>query len=462
MKALLILAALALAASANPFAKFSQKELESNVWVVLAAGSDGWYNYRHQADVCHYYQVMRKQGIPEEHIIVMMKDDIANNPSNKKKGQIFNEPGGPDVYAGVPKDYTGKLVSGNNFLAVLRGEAPAGGSGKRLQSTSKDHVFVFFDDHGTNGGLCFPEGCTIKKDNLQATLETMSQKGMFGDLVFYVEACFAGSVFYKMQIPPNVYVVTASPVGESSFAYNYDSSIGTYLADIFSFIAVHDIETAPISKSLQDEFHTIQTDIQNYSQPCQYGDLNIPTAFTIGSFFQSSSIQTGSGRRVLPKDAVPSWDVPLEIARRQYEQNPTEENRIALRREVDARDRIDAISQAINKALVTERHLGVPPCTTCDRSCTCYQYCISSQSAKYCEFECCNERSCYEDPPKDALLAEKKQSCIDQLTSYFLIKCGNDHPYLRSVEPMIRHACKSPKANVPAALDVIEKQCAAF
>ena len=27
------------------------------VWAVLVAGSRGWDNYRHQADVCHAYQV---------------------------------------------------------------------------------------------------------------------------------------------------------------------------------------------------------------------------------------------------------------------------------------------------------------------------------------------------------------------------------------------------------------------
>ena len=42
------------------------------LWVVLAAGSDGWYNYRHQADVCHAYQVLREHGVPEENIIVFM------------------------------------------------------------------------------------------------------------------------------------------------------------------------------------------------------------------------------------------------------------------------------------------------------------------------------------------------------------------------------------------------------
>ena len=32
----------------------------------------------------------------------MMADDIAENPNNRHPGQIFNRPGGPDVYDGVP------------------------------------------------------------------------------------------------------------------------------------------------------------------------------------------------------------------------------------------------------------------------------------------------------------------------------------------------------------------------
>lgn len=32
-----------------------------------------------QADICHAYQVIRENGIPEENIITMMVDDIAYN-----------------------------------------------------------------------------------------------------------------------------------------------------------------------------------------------------------------------------------------------------------------------------------------------------------------------------------------------------------------------------------------------
>ncbi len=48
-------------------------------WAVLVAGSNGWYNYRHQADVCHAYQILHKNSIPDSNIIVMMYDDLANN-----------------------------------------------------------------------------------------------------------------------------------------------------------------------------------------------------------------------------------------------------------------------------------------------------------------------------------------------------------------------------------------------
>ncbi|TTC29635.1 Otopetrin-3 [Bagarius yarrelli] len=65
-------------------------EMEGNVskpatthgrkWVLLAAGSRGWENYADQANVCHIYQLMHRNGIPDEQIVVMMYDDIANNP----------------------------------------------------------------------------------------------------------------------------------------------------------------------------------------------------------------------------------------------------------------------------------------------------------------------------------------------------------------------------------------------
>jgi Peptidase C13 family len=49
------------------------------------------------------YQVLAAGGVPDDHIVVMVYDDIASSIENPHKGQIFNRPGGPDVYKGMPK-----------------------------------------------------------------------------------------------------------------------------------------------------------------------------------------------------------------------------------------------------------------------------------------------------------------------------------------------------------------------
>ncbi|TVU20153.1 hypothetical protein EJB05_36349, partial [Eragrostis curvula] len=86
---------------------------------------------------------MKKGGLKDENIIVFMYDDIANNTENPWPGVIINHPNGTDVYAGVPKDYTGNNVNVHNFLAVLLGDNSnlTGGSGKVvINSGPDDHI----------------------------------------------------------------------------------------------------------------------------------------------------------------------------------------------------------------------------------------------------------------------------------------------------------------------------------
>ena len=41
------------------------------------------------------YQVLKRGGVPDDRIVVMMYDDIVNDPGNPYPGQLFNKPGGP-------------------------------------------------------------------------------------------------------------------------------------------------------------------------------------------------------------------------------------------------------------------------------------------------------------------------------------------------------------------------------
>ena len=174
-------------------------------YAVLIAGSNGWSNYRHQADIAHAYTILTEGGISKENIITMMYDDVAHAWRNKFKGQLFNRPDADDgtapkdVYAAVKDhiDYKKHEVTPKNFVKVLTGDTSA--NGRVLKSGPEDEVFIYFADHGGVGILGFPTrlgifGQTLHADELHDALKTMKVKNMFKKLTFYVEACESGTV----------------------------------------------------------------------------------------------------------------------------------------------------------------------------------------------------------------------------------------------------------------------------
>ncbi|XP_074852701.1 legumain [Carettochelys insculpta] len=287
-------------------------------WVVIVAGSNGWYNYRHQADVCHAYQIVHRNGIPDEQIIVMMYDDIAHSEENPTKGIIINRPNGTDVYKGVPKDYVQEDVTPENFLAVLRGDAEAvkgKGSGKVLKSGPKDHVFVYFTDHGAPGLLAFPNDDLHVKD-LTKTIYYMYHNKKYQKLVFYIEACESGSMMNHLAEDINVYATTAANPKESSYACYYDDKRQTYLGDWYSVNWMEDSDVEDLKReTLHKQFQIVKKHT-NTSHVMQYGNKSIST-MKVGQF-------QGTGKRsspislppVMHYDLTPSPDVPLEIMKR--------------------------------------------------------------------------------------------------------------------------------------------------
>ncbi|EER06639.1 conserved hypothetical protein [Perkinsus marinus ATCC 50983] len=126
-------------------------DIPANHWAVLIAGSNTYKNYRHQADLCHAYQILRGNGVPKEHIITLSYNDAVNHRYNPFKGQLFNKPTGTrpgvDVYEGCEIDYSGEAVTVKNVQGVLTGDKSLA-SGKVLESTENDYVFIFFVGHG--------------------------------------------------------------------------------------------------------------------------------------------------------------------------------------------------------------------------------------------------------------------------------------------------------------------------
>eukprot|EP01134_Creolimax_fragrantissima_P003204 CFRG3204T1 len=262
-------------------------------WAVLVAGSEGYFNYRHQADVCHAYQILRSNGYPAERIILMMKDDIANNIRNPFPGTLINQPGGDDVYKGCIADYTGSDVTPENFFKVLTGEATGAGNGKTLKSGPNDHVFINFVDHGGVGLIAFPRGKIVTSRQLYNTLEKMKDKKMYKKMVFYMEACEAGSMFDNL-LPEdwNIFATTASTGHQSSYATYWDMQRRTFLGDLYSVSWLEDsdkhffIDHMKTPETLETQYKHVYARTCKSSQPQQYGDVEYANRIPIEEYQQ--------------------------------------------------------------------------------------------------------------------------------------------------------------------------------
>ena len=172
----------------------------SNHWAVLVAGSKGFVNYRHQADVCHAYHTLRDQGIEDDHIIVMAYDDVAMDDENPFPGTLYNKQNGPDVYEGCNIDFIGKDVNKQNFEAIMKGDVSSlnitneASTRRVLKSDKTSKVFLYFSDHGAPGHLMFPDH-VIYADELNETIQFMHENKMYEELVIFLEACESGSIF---------------------------------------------------------------------------------------------------------------------------------------------------------------------------------------------------------------------------------------------------------------------------
>nr|CAD7462459.1 unnamed protein product [Timema tahoe] len=309
------------------------------IWALLVAGSNDYSNYRHQADVCHAYQLLHSNGIPDENIIVMMYDDIAYSNENPTPGVIVNYPNGTNVYQGVPKDYTGKAVTPEVFLNVLKGNADAVkniGTGRVLESGPNDHLFINFVDHGAPGLLAFPDS-ELYADTLEQTLREVARNKRFAKMVLYVEACESGSMFDDILTDTlNIFVTTAADPLESSYACYFDEYRQTYLGDLFSVSWMEDSEKENLLReSLHHQYEAVRHRV-NTSHVEEYGNLDIG-ALHISDFlgFHMNGLPNAAMPAV-PKvqGSVNNRNVQVALLQKKLEASTTPKDRYAIKFEI--------------------------------------------------------------------------------------------------------------------------------
>ncbi len=222
-------------------------------YAVLVQGSNGWNNYRHQADVLSVYQMLKKNGYDDDHIILIIDKALASDAKNPEPGIIRAEDGGNDLMAGSSMDYDNADISpadiSNILLGVKTDKTPV-----VLPKDAGQNVLLFWSGHGHNHAnngadeLAWRNadvGRGMTADLLRQTISLMHQQGHYRKMFVLTEPCFSEAVITPLVGIPGVLAMSSAGTFEQSFADNWSTELGVWRCDRFSRNLVTHLTASP-------------------------------------------------------------------------------------------------------------------------------------------------------------------------------------------------------------------------
>ncbi|KAJ2992047.1 hypothetical protein HDV02_003295 [Globomyces sp. JEL0801] len=136
----------------------------TNNWAVLVDTSRFWFNYRHIANTLSMYRTVKRLGIPDSNIILMLADDIACNARNPVPATVYNM----DLYGdNIEVDYRGYDVNVENFVRLLTGRVEDHvPRSKRLLTDDRSNILVFMTGHGGDEFLKFQDNEELQAQDI--------------------------------------------------------------------------------------------------------------------------------------------------------------------------------------------------------------------------------------------------------------------------------------------------------
>ncbi|PSR78767.1 peptidase C13 family-domain-containing protein [Coniella lustricola] len=235
-----LLAALLLLSHAAP----ALAEHTSN-WAVLVCTSRFWFNYRHLANVLSIYRTVKRLGIPDSQIILMLPDDMACNPRNAFPGTVYsNADRAVDLYGdNIEVDYRGYEVTVENFIRLLTDrvgeETPRS---KRLLTDDRSNILVYMTGHGGNEFLKFQDAEEIGAFDLADAFEQMWEKKRYHEILFMIDTCQANTMYTQLY-SPNIIATGSSELDQSSYSHHADNDVGVAVIDRYTYYNLEFLET---------------------------------------------------------------------------------------------------------------------------------------------------------------------------------------------------------------------------
>lgn len=261
--------------------------LKIDNWALLVSPSTTWANYRHQADVMAMYQLLRRHGYDDDHIVVVCEDNLANSPDNVFPGKIFVENPSDNVEAdnvhdGFTIDYRFTDLQIDDIRRIILGDTDGGRLPQVLHTTEISNIFIFWSGHGADGrGMCWSDGMgsqVFNGERMRNILDELNNRDGYRRVMLAIETCFSGLIGDAIVGLPDVVAITAANKIEPSKADVHSRELGVFLSNAFARSFRKSID-GNRSITLRDLFYNLAQTTSG-SHVTLYNDANYGSVYT--------------------------------------------------------------------------------------------------------------------------------------------------------------------------------------
>jgi phosphatidylinositol glycan class K len=225
-----------------------------------------WFNYRHVANTLSFYRTVKRLGIPDSRIILMLADDFACDARNAFPGEIYGSRSrAVNLYGDdIEVDYRGYEVTPENLLRVLTNRHSKGTPrSKRALTDKRSNVLLYLTGHGGDEFLKFQDQREILSKDVADALHQMKRKNRYDELLFIAETCQASTMaaqFYS----PDVLSIGSSGKGENSLSHHNDDAIGLSVIDRFTFYTLEFMERVELGGAALEDAATARDTVNDW------------------------------------------------------------------------------------------------------------------------------------------------------------------------------------------------------
>ena len=216
-------------------------------YAVLVQGSDGYINYRHQADVLSVYQALRRGGFPDDHIILVIDAEMSSARANPQPGTVRTSPTGPDLLGGTTEgsgfaaaevDYDSRDLTARDIANILKGNQTST-TPVVLPQDAGHNVLFYWSGHGrsrSQGGsneFCWRDTHAGEGFTADLLRETASQM-LFRKLCIAAEPCYGECVIQGIEGIDGVLAMSGANAAEQSWADHWSDDARVWMCDRFT------------------------------------------------------------------------------------------------------------------------------------------------------------------------------------------------------------------------------------